>query len=61
MKYAAIAADVGVCTVAMCRVLGVAPSGYFAWRACPTSKRAQQDEVLLPHVRAAFARVDGAS
>ncbi|MDB4963368.1 MAG: Mobile element protein [Myxococcales bacterium] len=55
MKYAAIAAHVGAYTVAfMCRVLGVAPSGYYAWLKCPTSKRAQQDDALQPHVRAAF-------
>ena len=55
MKYAAIAAHVGAYTVAfMCRVLGVAPSGYYAWLLCPTSKRSQQDDVLQPHVRAAF-------
>ena len=55
MKYAAIAAHVGAYTVAlMCRVLGVAPSGYYAWLKCPTSKRAKQDEMLQPHVRAAF-------
>lgn len=56
MKYAAIAAHVGAYTVAfMCRVLGVAPSGYYAWVTCPTSKRAQQDSALQPHVRVAFA------
>lgn len=55
MKYAAISAHAGAYTVAfMCRVLGVARSGYYAWRTCPTSKRAQQDEALVLHVRAAF-------
>ena len=55
MKYAAIAAHVGAYTVAfMCRVFGVAPSGYYAWLQCPMSKRAQQDDALQPHVRAAF-------
>lgn len=55
MKYAAIAAHVGVYTVAlMCRVLGVAPSGYYAWRQHPVSKRAGHDEVLTAHVRATF-------
>lgn len=55
MKYAAIAAHVGAYTVAfMCRVLGVAPSGYYAWIQCPTSRRKQHDNALQPHVRAAF-------
>jgi putative transposase len=55
VKYAAIAAHVGTYTVAlMCRVLGVAPSGYYAWLNCPTSNRAQQDDALQAHVRAAF-------
>jgi transposase InsO family protein len=39
----------------MCRVLGVASSGYYAWRKAPSSPRARRDEALVPHVRAAFA------
>jgi transposase InsO family protein len=38
----------------MCRVLGVAPSGYYAWRVRPPSKKTARDEVLATHVRAAF-------
>ena len=41
----------------MCRVLGVAPSGYYAWRKCPMSKRARKDDALAPHVRAAFQAI----
>ena len=55
MRYAAIAAQVGVYTVAfMCRVLGVAPSGFYAWRGRPPSERAARDQILGAHVRAAF-------
>jgi transposase InsO family protein len=55
VKYAAIASHVGAYGVAfMCRVLGVAPSGYYAWRKCPTSHRMQQDVALAAHVGAAF-------
>jgi putative transposase len=33
----------------MSRVLGVSPSGCYAWRGRPASKRAQDDGVLLRH------------
>ena len=35
----------------MCRVLEVSPSGYYAWRSRPASKRAQEDGVLLRRIR----------
>jgi putative transposase len=55
VKYAVITACAGEFAVAfMCRVLGVAPSGYYEWRARPVSDRARRDEVLTTHVRAAF-------
>ena len=60
MKYAAIAACVGVYTVAlMCRVLGIAPSGYYAWCRRPLSSRAARDRALTPHIRAAFTSSKG--
>ena len=39
----------------MCRVLGVSPSGYYAWRTRPPSARAQADQGLLTHIRAIHA------
>ena len=55
MKYAVIAAHVRLFSVAfMCRVLGLAPSGYYAWLQRSPSKKSTQDDVLLTHVRAAF-------
>ena len=39
----------------LCKVLGVSPSGYFAWKERPASLRQRDDMVLLAHVRAAFA------
>jgi len=40
--------------VTLCRVLGVSPSGYWAWRQrgrCGRSSRAQADEHLVTHIR----------
>jgi transposase InsO family protein len=55
VKYAAIVAQVGLFAVAfMCRVLEVAPSGYYAWLERSPSKKSARDGVLLVHVRAAF-------
>jgi putative transposase len=60
VKYAVITACAGEYAVAfMCRVLGVAPSGYYRWRAHPVSDRTQRDEVLTTHVRAAFTASKG--
>lgn len=39
----------------LCKVLDVSPSGYFAWRARPASRRQRDDLVMLAHVRSAFA------
>jgi hypothetical protein len=39
---------------AMCRVLGVAPSGYYEWLKQPISNRAQEDARLLRLIRESF-------
>jgi putative transposase len=43
----------------MCRVLGVSPGGYYAWRIRPPSKRAVADEELTRKIRAIHARSRG--
>jgi putative transposase len=43
----------------MCRVSGVAPSGYYKWLHQPQSKRAQQDARLLRLIRASFIASQG--
>jgi putative transposase len=43
----------------LCQVLGVSPSGYFAWRSRPASPRQRADLVLLAHIRSAFTRSHG--
>jgi len=35
----------------MCRVLGVSPSGYYAWKNRPPSTRAVENELLLERIR----------
>ena len=44
---------------ALCRVLGVSPSGYYAWSERPPSARAQADDILLEQIRAIHARSRG--
>jgi putative transposase len=43
----------------MCRLLHVAPSGYYAWLLEPMSNRAQEDVRLLRLIRASFAASHG--
>ena len=38
-----------------CRIVGVSPSGYYAWKSRPPSKRQHDDMVLLAHIRSLFA------
>jgi putative transposase len=42
-----------------CRVLGVSPSGYYAWQSRPRSARAQADATLTEHIRAIHVRSRG--
>jgi putative transposase len=43
----------------MCRLLDVAPSGYYAWIRKPVSNRAQEDARLLRLIRASFTAGQG--
>ena len=43
----------------MCRVLGVTPQGYYAWRKRPPSRRARQDAALTVEIRRIFDDHDG--
>src|SRR5215218_10144005 len=44
---------------ALCRVLDVAPSGYYAWLKQPLSNRALEDVRLLRLIRASFVASQG--
>jgi putative transposase len=44
---------------AMCRILGVAPSGYYDWLKQPVSNRGQEDARLLRLIRASFVASQG--
>src|SRR5437773_1686471 len=44
---------------AMCRILGVAPSGYYEWITTPVSNRAKEDARLLRLIRASFTASQG--
>lgn len=40
----------------LCRVLGVSRSGYYAWCGRPAPRRAERNDALLVHIRAAYQR-----
>src|SRR5438477_2502797 len=44
---------------AMCRVLAVAPSGYYEWLQQPISNRGKEDARLLRLIRASFVASQG--
>ena len=44
---------------ALCRVLNVAPSGYYEWLKQPLSNRAQEDARLLRLIRASYTASQG--
>ena len=44
---------------ALCRILDVAPSGYYEWLKQPLSNRAQEDARLLRLIRASFSGEPG--
>jgi transposase InsO family protein len=55
MKYAFMAAHENEFSVkAMCRVLGLQRSGYYAWKQRPPSRREQANRELLEKIREAF-------
>jgi putative transposase len=43
----------------MCKMLGVSPSGFHAWKDRPACSRQREDMVLLAHVRSAFKLSNG--
>jgi len=43
----------------MCRVLGVSPSGYYAWTKRSPSRRSTRDGVLIDAIRASHAASHG--
>lgn len=56
MKFAFIAQEVAFPVETMCRVLGVARSGFYAWKKRPKPARAKSDAQLAAKVAAAHQR-----
>ena len=55
MRYRFIQAEKAVYPVGvLCRVLNVARSGFYAWRHRPMSRRAQENQGLVTHIRACY-------
>ena len=60
MRFAFIVEKVAVFPIrVMCRVLGVSPSGYYAWRDRSKSARECDDEVLKTEIEAAHEQSRG--
>lgn len=60
MKYAFIKTHEAEHAVrTLCRVIGVHPSGYYAWRSEPQSRRALEDRRLLGHIKQAWLESGG--
>jgi putative transposase len=60
VKFAFIAAkEVAFPVVAMCRMLEVSTSGYYAWKARPAPKRANEDRLLAAEIAEAHERSRG--
>ena len=49
-----IEAEKAIPTAKLCKVLGVSPSGFYAWRSRPESRHAQEDRRLSVLVKASF-------
>lgn len=43
---------------ALCRMLQVSLSGYYAWRSRPECRRSRENRVLLVHIKSVFAQSD---
>lgn len=60
MKFSFVAAkEVAFPVVAMCRLLGVSPSGYYAWKTRPAPKREAEDARLAADIAGAHKRSHG--
>ena len=61
MRYAAIEDQAREYPVqSLCRLLHVSPSGYYAWRGRPASRRAQENERLVAAMREVHQTIDRA-